>query len=517
MEAMNLLHMHPTLDMIAEELSQQGISCQYQGERDDASRYRGVSIYQGGQPRPGILYLLPEGQEEAFPADTVPFISMGPHPGRAAHLAFPGQKKEAVLVAVLELFSRLRSWEMKLDELVYRNAAIQELCEVGAQMLGNPVCIHDDWFIMIAMSQELPKVMPPDYIMASSKEFVPRVILEDFNLDTDYLETYAHRSAQLWRSTPESVACLYVNLWDGDIYRGRLLTVEYHRRLRLLDYTVAEYLTQRAALLLQRQRLGEARSYRNMDDVMFSLLQGEKPDFADESRLMRMLSWSKTDKLVCICIQNQQTGPTLAMEHILHSDLFRAFPESYIMLEGRQQCVVLNLTRQPSTFPGIRHGLAPLCRDYCLYAGVSSPVRGIRELYLAYHQAQTALAQAFRLQTDQWILPFSACAMDYILNNLQTPLRPSQIAAPELQRLIEYDAEEGTQYFDTLRVYLQNERSIPRTSEALIIHRTTLLYRLKKIKALTELELNDPLQRLYLTLSLWLLEQDKTPKSDKGP
>lgn len=509
MEAMNLLHLHPTLDMIGEELSQQGFSCRYEGEKGAAFRYQGVRLYRGGPPQPEILYLLPEGQAGAFPVDTLSYISTRPISGKAAHLIFPDQEKDAVLTAVLELFSRLQTWELKLDELVYRNAAVQELCEAGAQMLENPVCIHDDWFIMIAMSRELPNVMPPDYVMASSKEFVPRAIVEDFDCDTDYLETYAHRDAQFWRSTPDAVACLYVNLWDGDVYRGRLLAVEYHRSFRLLDHTMAEFLTQRAALLLQRQRMGETRSYRNLDDVMFSLLQGKKTDLADEAYLMRMLNWSKTDKLTCFCIQNQQTSPAPTREHVLHSDLFRVFPESYIMLEDRKQCVILNLTRHPSTFPRIRHALAPLCRDYCLYAGVSSPVRGIRELHLAYYQAETALAQAFKLQTEKWILPFSACALDYIFSNLQSPLPPAQIAAPELQLLIEYDQEMGTQYFDTLRAYLQNERNIPRTSEALIIHRTTLLYRLKKIKALTELELDDPLQRLYLNLSLWLLEQDK--------
>ncbi len=514
MEESKLLHLHPTLEMIGEELYQLGFPCQYQAAPGCAEKYQDARFYRGGPPQPGILYLLQEGQEEEFPVDTAAYLCTRPLPGKAAHLIFPDQERDAVLTAVLELFSRLRAWEQRLDELVYRNAAVEELCEAGAQMLGNPICIHDDWFIMIAMSKELPSVIPPDYVMASSKEFVPRAIVEDFDCDTDYLETYTHRDAQFWQSTPDAVACLYVNLWDGDIYRGRLLAVKYHRSFRRLDYAAAEFLTQRAAILLQRQQLGQTRSYRNLDDVMFSLLQGKKTDLADEAHLMRILNWSKTDKLTCVCIQSQQAGTTSAKAHVLHSDLFRAFPESYIMLEGSRQCVVLNLTRNPSTFPRIRHTLAPLCRDYCLYAGVSSPVRGIRELWLAYHQAGVALAQAFRLQTDQWILPFSACALDYIFSNLQSPLQPVQLAAPELHLLIEYDAKEGTQYFDTLRAYLQNERNIPRTSEALIIHRTTLLYRLKKIQALTEIELNDPLQRLYLNLSLWLLERDKNQESE---
>ena len=61
-------------------------------------------------------------------------------------------------------------------------------------------------------------------------------------------------------------------------------------------------------------------------------------------------------------------------------------------------------------------------------------------------------------------------------------------------------------YFETLREYLLCERDIPKTSQALIIHRTTLLYRLKKIESLVNLSLDDPGQRLYLLLSLYVMD-----------
>ncbi len=40
----------------------------------------------------------------------------------------------------------------------------------------------------------------------------------------------------------------------------------------------------------------------------------------------------------------------------------------------------------------------------------------------------------------------------------------------------------------------------------MIIHRTTLVYRLKKIQSMTSINLDDPEERLYLLLSLRLLE-----------
>ena len=72
---------------------------------------------------------------------------------------------------------------------------------------------------------------------------------------------------------------------------------------------------------------------------------------------------------------------------------------------------------------------------------------------------------------------------------------------------MEHDRTQGTQYYETLRAYLLCERSIPATAAALIIHRTTLTYRLGKIQELTRLNLDSADLRLYLMLSFQLLEQ----------
>ena len=168
------------------------------------------------------------------------------------------------------------------------------------------------------------------------------------------------------------------------------------------------------------------------------------------------------------------------------------------------------MTREAVSPAQLRHRLAPLCRDYCLYAGISSPAAGLRDLYLAYRQAEAALERAFQLRSEKWILFFSDCAMDYLLNSVAPPLQPRHLVAPGLLALVEHDREKGTQYFETLRAYLLHERDIPSTSQALIIHRTTLLYRLKKIQPLLGADLEDPWQRLYLTLSLYILERQES-------
>ena len=509
MDRNKLLHLHPTLAILASELELLGVPCRQEGRFSDET-FRGICLYTCAEPVPDLVYILRPEDALRFPVDRCAYICTQPISGSAPHLFCPDLDTCALLSVLLELFARWQSWELQLDHMVYRNAPLHELCQLGETILRNPICIHDDWFIMVATSQGLPKVMPPEYIMSSSKLFVPKVVVDDFKFDTDYLETYQHRSAQYWRSAPNVPGCLYVNIWENAVYLGRLLVVESASGFRPMDYLLAEVLTQRAALLLQQRKLGQPhpQSYRSLDDILFDLLHGKQPDVSEENQLMASLNWSKSDKFTCIRVQGQQTEYSHVIAHALHSDLFCTFPDCYILFNGHQQCIVLNLSLHPTTLPRIRHALAPLCRDYCLYAGISSPVQGTRQLHLAFHQTEVALSQAFRLRNDHWIIPFSECALDYIFSSLHSPLQPVHIAAPELQLLMSHDQEKGTQYFETLRTYLLQERDIPRTAQELIIHRTTLQYRLKKILSMTELNLDNPWQRLYLMLSLWILDSN---------
>lgn len=501
------LRLLPTLTMIADCLTRVGWQCALHISGEDRS-YRSVRLYHGQQElQQDVLYLL-RPTEEAFPVDEYAYLCTVSRGGRASHLICPDWPDEQILDQLLEIFGLFRSWEDAIDLLLYRNASLQELCELGAQLLENPVCIHDDWFIMVAMSEGLEKVMPPEYVASYSKGFIPRIIVDDFQYDSDYLETYSHRDAQIWNDANGGPMSLYVNLWDGAIYRGRLLVIRQSRDFRPSDFLLAQVLTQRALLLLRRKQPGEEQSLRSMDDVVYSLIRGEQLDATDLAQLLNMLRWGRTDRFLCIRIRSQQPDTNTVMEHVLHSDLFRVFPEGYIMFTGHEQCLILNLARERGSLAVIRSRLAPLCRDYCLYAGVSSPVTDIRDLHLAYHQAKVALDRAFRLRGEKWSIPFSECAMEYLLDSLDSPLPPRNLVSPELLALMEYDRSKGTQYFHTLRTYLLEERDIPRTAEKLIIHRTTLLYRLKRILPLLGVDLDDPWKRMYLMLSLWVLERD---------
>ncbi|WP_116948960.1 helix-turn-helix domain-containing protein [Jiangella endophytica] len=71
-----------------------------------------------------------------------------------------------------------------------------------------------------------------------------------------------------------------------------------------------------------------------------------------------------------------------------------------------------------------------------------------------------------------------------------------------LGALLRYDAESGSELTRTLRTYLDRGGNYDETAAALIIHRSTLRYRLQRIRDLTGLDLGDPDTRLNLHVAV---------------
>ncbi|CAM3983614.1 PucR family transcriptional regulator [Alicyclobacillus pomorum] len=73
----------------------------------------------------------------------------------------------------------------------------------------------------------------------------------------------------------------------------------------------------------------------------------------------------------------------------------------------------------------------------------------------------------------------------------------------DIQKILEYDRKHHSDLLRTLKVYLDCDRSKQKTAEQLFIHRQTLYHRLKLLNQLLQVDLEDPVQRLGLHVSLY--------------
>ena len=158
----------------------------------------------------------------------------------------------------------------------------------------------------------------------------------------------------------------------------------------------------------------------------------------------------------------------------------------------------------------IEHKLRKLVAEDGGLGGLSDVFNGFYRLDRHYEQAKAAIALGAKtpgtlnIYRDYCLLHVLKTANEYM--DLQVACEKSVF------RLWDYDTLHKTDYFNTLYVYLKNERSIAYTSNELHIHRNTLIYRVGKLKEICEFDLNDSHLRQRLTLSFYILKYLKPPE-----
>ncbi|MFI9584214.1 PucR family transcriptional regulator [Streptomyces sp. NPDC052236] len=146
--------------------------------------------------------------------------------------------------------------------------------------------------------------------------------------------------------------------------------------------------------------------------------------------------------------------------------------------------------------------------------GVGGRRTNLAEAWTSYEQALVAARAARRLPALKGIGDWEELGEFAILAQLpEHALNESLIPMP-LRALARSSG--AARLRETLRCFLDFAGSVPRTSEALQIHRTSLYYRLRQIQDITGLDLDNGAHRLVLHLGLRIEELLASEHYDSG-
>ncbi|MDO5401102.1 MAG: helix-turn-helix domain-containing protein [Eubacteriales bacterium] len=469
----------------------------------------GCQIYWGqGELRRDILYLIPQGAEAGFPADEFCYVTTGPLAGDAPHLRRVDKPFPQVANHVMTTFQRYGEFEHRINNIISGGGTLQELCRAASEFFRNPLYIHDNMFSVIAMSNHVDGMLEFEYNDKTQKTYIPLWLIDEFKFDDAYRKTMQLHHAGIWDidQYPHNMRSLYVNLWDGDHYWGRLLINELGTPLQPGQAWAAEYFGE---YIIAWMRSMDQRSYRrshNFEETLVELMTTGKTNERDLQAVLSILNWKPEEQYLCLKVQNQNQSLSVRSDDALNSRLSSILAGCVTFFYDQQLCAVINMDRSPLKFADVRARLAPLIRDACMYCGISNPISGIQAMQQGFLQADIAMRYIVEEDSSDWLVSFAACALSYIRDRSCGELPVTMVVHPVLLELKAHDQAVGSEYYKTLKVYLRCERSVPLTASALIIHRTTLTYRLGKIQELTRLNLDDASLRLYLLLSFQLLD-----------
>lgn len=177
-----------------------------------------------------------------------------------------------------------------------------------------------------------------------------------------------------------------------------------------------------------------------------------------------------------------------------------------------QNCVILNhkpyvmilSTQDLSGNSATMRFLSALCHNNPIRIGFSLPGKGLESAAFLLPQAKAAIRYGTASQRSEQCYHFYDYAMDYLLD---TPLGRQSVHAcmPAVVRLWKQERASKDDLFSTLKIYLENERSVSKTAAQMFTHRNTILYRIKKIQEILSCNLDNVYQRDYCRLSIQIL------------
>lgn len=348
-----------------------------------------------------------------------------------------------------------------------------------------------------------------EYDDAQGGYILPLDILNDFKVNEDYLATMHTTGPSVFPAETFGYAILYQNLWYNKKYRGRICVNEIKRRIRPGDFYLLDFFS---GIVLEVLKAGEGlvmNHAMSLSRVLFQMLEGEQEDMQALERALLQYGWTAKDDYFCVCFFPEERDIHTNSVQYFCSRLMDHFPDSCAFLYEKCVVMLVNSTLSDMNPGSFGNRIAVMLREGLMKAGISALSSDLQMFPLYYEQAVCAYETGQKINDTFWSYRFEDYQMDFVLENALEKLPASLLCSPEILRLREYDATHTAELSRTLKIYLEQDRNLARTAEILQIHRSTLLYRIGRIKEMTGLELEEPREKFRLLLSYYLIEQNR--------
>lgn len=161
------------------------------------------------------------------------------------------------------------------------------------------------------------------------------------------------------------------------------------------------------------------------------------------------------------------------------------------LLVARGGAVVLVTPQEPDWDALQREVLEDLGSGSCRI-GIGAPTGNVTGYARSYREAQLSLSLLKDHSSTRDVAVFSRLGVYRLLSSSDDPQGVERFAREWIGRLLDYDEKRQADLVLTLSTYLDCGGRYDETAAALSVHRSTLKYRLQRIRQISELSLGEP-------------------------
>ena len=405
---------------------------------------------------------------------------------------------------VASVFDYFQDWMDRLIRLT-RERDYQGVVDLAYEVFKNPIVLLDGNNRVLGITREYaPDALDEEWEYLSKYGYSSLNAVQQMRYDYNTFDYWYHGPKRFDFSGSNLLGyegltyCMYCN----DSICGRINVLAKDRELNTGDSQLLEQI----AILLEPV-LGQIyyENVLNNTNVFYNILFGNPYDKKQLDAQLTYQQWHADDEYYLTLVEvmglDNHPASDAAVEQLLQ---VLARQATGCMVMKKHPYILLLGTRNLATDPSMTPIFNTLTARNPIRLAFSMPIRGVEQTTFLYEQTKYALTEGKRRYPESNFYDFFDYAIDYILES-GTLLSSVRACMPAILELWERHQQNGDELFRTLQIYLENERSISRTSEILYTHRNTVLYRIRKIQDMLDHDLADPYTREYALLSIKVL------------
>jgi sugar diacid utilization regulator len=314
---------------------------------------------------------------------------------------------------------------------------------------------------------------------------------------------------------------------EGEIY-AIIWVTDTARPLTQDDYALVRQAAQVAAPIFLQQRTLARREAQLRAELLEDVIQGRISSPENVRTVARTLGWNvdRVQQAMVVAIDDFEsfrlrhagrTGARLQtmrerLTELVKLEVLAVDPDAMVGLRSSAVVVLLDPNQEGEgerKAAGLRvgetivHRVAAFLKGVTVTVGLGRDFPSFEHMAESFRQAELAVELGQTLWGGKRAIHYDDLGVHRVLFSVR---EHEGMMPPGLQRMIDYDAEHGTDYVRTLSAYLRHMGRLRPAAQQLGIHRNTLEYRIARIGELAGVDLDDPDNRLALDLGVRLLD-----------
>ena len=408
---------------------------------------------------------------------------------------------------ILDKNQQLLENEKLLFDLFTEGKGLQQIINKAYEMLGNMVLLSDASMSVILYSKNAK-------MDKNLRKWIYQDRIENYNNfysknrdKRGFERSYKSKIPIYIDKGMDAYAYLASNIFIEDKVVAHLTLIESEKCLQEDDYEIVSYLCKIISLEMHKDRfICNSRGFL-YEYLFLDLLEGRIKDSVVINNKIKSLEIELQENLYVFTVvvdQNEKENTKLPYIRNLIEDIIK---NSKAVIYNDHIVCVINMSDNKKPINKIElENLRDFLRNNKMYGGLSYCFHDLQDLQKYYKQSLKSIEMGIHLSKEEMIFLYEDYAKYHVLDVCSKNENLKDFCHPSILSLLEYDNEYNTNFTESVYTYLICEKNQVETSKILHIHRSTLIYRIKKAEEIMNVNLKNNGLVFNLLVSFKILE-----------